>query len=110
MLEERGLKSAVPWYLEGFSARSGIATTFEVEPGLGRLPRDAELALFRVLQESLTNVHRHSGSHTAHVRLSMTSDMGILEMEDNGKSASPTPGAIEPGLDGSAGGRLAWHE
>ncbi len=85
MLEEMGLKSAIPWYLDGFSARSGIKTTFEVQTTFGRLPRESELALFRVLQEGLTNVHRHSGSSTAHVRLSARGAMVILEIEDRGK-------------------------
>ena len=51
MLEEMGLKSAIPWYLDGFSSRSGIKTTFEVATEFDRLPRESELALFRVLQE-----------------------------------------------------------
>ncbi len=88
MLEEMGLKSAIPWYLDGFSSRSGIKTTFAVEANFARLPRDRELALFRVLQESLTNVHRHSGSKTATVRLSTQDGMGILEVEDTGKGVS----------------------
>lgn len=85
MLEEMGLKSAIPWYLDGFSARSGIKTTFTADTSFGRLPRDAELALFRVLQESLTNVHRHSGSKTAEVRLTTSEGERILEIEDKGK-------------------------
>jgi PAS domain S-box-containing protein len=85
MLEEIGLKSAIPWYLEGFSERSGIKTTFEVQSGLGRLSRDSELALFRVLQESLTNVHRHSGSCTAGVQLLAKDDRCVLVIEDKGK-------------------------
>ncbi len=88
MLEEMGLPSAIPWYLDGFSARSGITATFEVQADFGRFPRDSELALFRVLQESLTNVHRHSGSQTAHVRLLMKEGMGVLEIEDKGKGIS----------------------
>jgi PAS domain S-box-containing protein len=88
MLEEMGLKSAIPWYLDGFSARSGIKTTFSVEADFARLPRDRELALFRVLQESLTNVHRHSGSKTATVRLLTQDNMGILEIEDTGTGVS----------------------
>ena len=88
MLEEMGLESAIPWYLDGFSARSGIKTDLTVQPDFGRLPRDSELALFRVLQESLTNVHRHSGSQTAHVRLSRTAGMAALEIEDTGKGIS----------------------
>jgi PAS domain S-box-containing protein len=85
MLEEIGLKSAIPWYLDGFSARSGIKATFEVHGEFGRLPRDAELGLFRVLQESLTNVHRHSESPTAHIRLSMRDGVSVLEVKDEGK-------------------------
>src|ERR1700687_4739539 len=69
MLEEMGLKSAISWYLDGFSKRSGIHTTFEIAPEFKRLPRHVETAIFRVLQESLTNVHRHSGSDVANVRL-----------------------------------------
>src|SRR6266849_1451187 len=69
MLEEFGLKSAISWYLEGFAKRSGIKSTFDVPPDFERLDPDVELAMFRVLQESLTNVHRHSGSSTADVRL-----------------------------------------
>jgi PAS domain S-box-containing protein len=89
MLEEMGLKSAIPWYLDGFSSRSGVKTTFEVQTEFVRLPRESELALFRVLQEGLTNVHRHSGSPTAHVRLLVKDGMGILEIEDNGKGIRP---------------------
>ncbi len=84
MLEEMGLKSAIPWYLDGFSSRSGIKTTFEVPTEFDRLPRESELALFRVLQEGLTNVHRHSGSPTAHVRLLTRDGMAILEIVDQG--------------------------
>jgi len=89
MLEEMGLKSAIPWYLDGFSARSGIKTTLEVASDFTRLPRGAELALFRVFQESLTNVHRHSGSPTAEVRLFLKGGMGVLEVRDQGKGLPP---------------------
>jgi PAS domain S-box-containing protein len=85
MLDEMGLKSAIPWYLDGFSKRSGVATTFEVSGDFERLPREIELALFRVLQECLTNVHKHSGSTTARVRLSGTDGMAVLEIADSGK-------------------------
>src|ERR1700722_19409720 len=88
MLEEMGLKSAIPWYLDGFSARSGIKASFAAEADFGRLARDRELALFRVLQESLTNVHRHSGSQTAQVRLLVKDGKGVLEIEDKGKGVS----------------------
>src|SRR5580704_18030148 len=84
MLEELGLKSAIPWYLEGFTKRSGIKTTFEVSPTFDRIPGDLELALFRVLQESLTNVHRHSGSPTATVRLLTENRCVLLQIIDEG--------------------------
>ena len=85
MLEEMGLKSAIPWYLDGFSKRSNIQTTFVADPEFGRLPAEVELALFRILQESLTNVHRHSGSSTATIRLSMEDGTALLEVRDMGK-------------------------
>ena len=90
MLEEMGLKSAIPWYLDGFSARSGILATFKASAEFDRLQTDAELALFRVLQESLTNIHRHSGSPTAHIRLWTREGMVFLEIRDQGKGLSPS--------------------
>ena len=85
MLEELGLKSAIHWYLEGFEKRSGIAVHFEADPDFERLPRDAELVLFRVLQEALTNVHKHSGSPSARIHLSRSNGAAILEVSDKGK-------------------------
>lgn len=85
MLEEMGLKSAISWYLDGFTKRSGITATLDISPEFGRLPADAETAFFRVLQESLTNIHRHSGSETAHVRLFDKDGTTVLEVSDQGK-------------------------
>lgn len=93
MLEEMGLESAIPWYVDGFSARSGIDTEFEVRGYVGRLHRDAELAFFRVLQESLTNIHRHSDSPTAEVRLLTEGGNIVLEIQDHGKGIAP--GSVE---------------
>ncbi len=90
MLEEMGLKSAISWYLDGFSKRSGIHTTFEIASDFDRLPRHVETAIFRVLQESLTNVHRHSGSEVARVRLFNKSGATVLEIIDEGKGM-PAP-------------------
>lgn len=90
LLEEMGLRSAIPWYLEGFTARSGIRVSFDVPADFARLSRDSELALFRVLQEGLTNVHRHSGSPTAHVELSTNEGMAILAVKDDGKGIPST--------------------
>jgi signal transduction histidine kinase len=89
MLEEMGLKTAMPWYLDGFAKRSGIRTTLESPHTLGRLSRDVELAIFRILQESLTNVHRHSGSETAHVRVFIKDGAVNIEVKDTGKGIPP---------------------
>ena len=85
MLEEMGLKTAIPWYLDGFAQRSGIKTKFEISSEFGRLDRNVELALFRVLQESLTNVHRHSGSPEATIRLALENGEFVLEISDKGQ-------------------------
>jgi signal transduction histidine kinase len=84
VLDELGLAYAVEWYAEGFSARSGIAVAVDVPHALERLPWDVELTLFRILQEALTNVHRHSGSSSAQIVLARTCDSVVLEIEDQG--------------------------
>ena len=112
LLEELGLKSAISWYVDGFTKRSGIQTRLEIPRALGRLPRDAELALFRILQESSTNVHRHSGSRTAIVRLLLRDARLILEVTDQGKGI-PTANLEESGEDwtGALGvGLRGMHE
>ena len=85
LLEELGLASAAKWYVEGFASRSGINVLVEISPDLGRLGSDTELALFRILQECLTNIHRHSGSKTATVRIDTDSSQARLEVSDQGK-------------------------
>lgn len=85
MLEEMGLKSAIPWYLDGFTKRSGVETTFDIPSSFPRLPRDVELAIFRALQESLTNVHRHAESPTADVRIFMEESTVVMQISDKGK-------------------------
>jgi PAS domain S-box-containing protein len=85
MLEEMGLKTAVPWYLDGFAQRSGIKADFEASSAFGRLDRGIELALFRVLQESLTNIHRHSGATRAKIRLDTGDNTFVVEVSDNGR-------------------------
>jgi PAS domain S-box-containing protein len=97
MLEEMGLKSAISWYLDGFTKRSGIQTVLKISPDFQRLANDVELAMFRVLQESLTNVHRHSGSPTAQVDLSVEHGYVTLEIRDQGAGLPST--AEEPGPD-----------
>ena len=69
MLDEAGLGDAIRHYLDGFAERTGIEVDLKVSPDLGRLPQDIETALFRVVQESLTNIQRHSGSFTAAIQI-----------------------------------------
>jgi len=85
LIDEVGLISALRWYATGFSKRSGIAVQLELPELLGRLPIAAETALFRIVQESLTNVLRHSGSSVAKVRLVRDTRCVTLEIEDRGK-------------------------
>ena len=90
MLEEAGLGTAAVWYVDGFTKRSGIETTLDIPPDFIRVPREVELTIFRVLQESLTNVHRHSGSQVAHVRLYVSDGSLNLEIKDEGKGIPST--------------------
>jgi PAS domain S-box-containing protein len=85
MLDEIGLSSALPMYIEGFAKRSKLKVSFDVPEDLGRLPQDCELTLFRAVQECLTNIHRHSGSSTATVTLSCTGGEVQLEVKDSGR-------------------------
>jgi PAS domain S-box-containing protein len=85
LLEEVGLESALRWYIDGFSERSNIKVALELPEDLGRLSRELELATFRVIQECLTNVHRHSGSATASIRIVRSPSDIYLEVRDEGK-------------------------
>ena len=85
LLDEVGIASAARWYAEGFAKRSGIELVTDIPDDVGRLPRPAELVVFRVLQESLTNIHRHSKSLRAEVSLRSTPSSAILRVRDYGK-------------------------
>jgi signal transduction histidine kinase len=89
LLDETGFASAARWYVEGFAKRSGIQTSLDVPENLGRLSEAVELALFRVLQESLTNVHRHSKSPRADVSLRLSTEQVVLRVRDYGKGIPP---------------------
>jgi signal transduction histidine kinase len=90
LLDEMGLPSALQWYADGFTQRSGISVDLKTSPNeFGRLPDDMEIALFRTVQESLTNIHRHSGSQTARIRLSRTAEAVDVEISDAGKGVPP---------------------
>jgi two-component system NarL family sensor kinase len=100
LLDECGLASAVHWYAEGFQKRSGIKLEVEVDSDLPRLPGDAETTLFRVVQESLTNVHRYSGSSSAKIRISKDSGEVRLDVIDYGHGIKS--GTARAKLDGQA--------
>jgi len=100
LLDECGLASAVHWYTEGFEKRSGIKLEVSISPDLPRLPADAETTLFRVVQESLTNVHRYSGSSSAKIKVSNNSGEVRLEIIDYGHGSKT--GAARARLDGTA--------
>src|SRR6267143_867114 len=85
LLDELGLVSALKEYVEGFSERSGIKLELEIQSGFGRLPQEVETALFRIVQESLTNIQRHSGSETAEIHLREGTDGVALEIMDHGR-------------------------
>jgi len=85
LLDEVGLPSALEWYISGFSERSQIKVELDLPQDLGRFRHDVELALFRIVQETLTNVHRHSESPTAKVTLSKSPSQVRLKVEDCGK-------------------------
>jgi len=85
MLDEAGFTSAAQWYVTGFSQRSGIKVRMDFSPEVARLPDTIEIALFRVLQESLTNVHRHSGTSEVEVCFRRDAQAAILEVRDYGR-------------------------
>ncbi len=85
LLDEVGFSSAAKWYVQGFSERSGVEVKMEIPDRLGRLPRSLELGLFRVLQESLTNIHRHSKSARAEVALQAFPEKIVLRVRDYGR-------------------------
>ncbi len=89
LLDELGLDTALRGFVEGFSARSEIQVSLNLPPNMGELSRDIQLAIFRVVQESLTNIHRHSGSRSASIHLTMTPDRLTLEIADQGRGMAP---------------------
>jgi two-component system NarL family sensor kinase len=89
LLDEVGLASALRSFLEGFTERSKIQVSLIIPDDFGRLPRDLETAVFRIVQEALTNVHRHSGSATAKVRITRRDTQVLVEVADRGKGIPP---------------------
>lgn len=120
MLDDRGLAPALAGYAEGFAERSGIAVKLDLTPDLGRLPKEVELMLFRVVQESLTNIHHHSGSRTATIRLARYPQDIVLQVRDQGSGMgelNPDGGPVRIGVGIAGmrervrqiGGRLQIH-
>jgi PAS domain S-box-containing protein len=110
LLDEAGLTQALRWYVDGFTKRTKISVDFQVPDELGRLLRDMEIALFRIVQECLTNVYRHSGSQIARVRLEKKPTAIFLSVSDQGKGMAesaftgqnPLPANFGVGLRGMA--------
>jgi signal transduction histidine kinase len=88
-LDEMGLLSALQWCAAGFSERSGITVALELPEAFERLSLDTETALFRIVQESLTNIHRHAGSESARIRLAHDAETLVLEIIDAGHGIPP---------------------
>jgi signal transduction histidine kinase len=101
LLDEIGLLSALRWLADGLRQRSGIAIKLEFPETMGRLPPEHELAIFRVAQEALTNVHRHSKSPSVTIRLFERGEALILEVEDVGHGIL-VGGAVGRIADGAA--------
>src|ERR1700723_1558573 len=89
LLDESGLYSAISWYLQGLQERSGLEVQLDISKEFGRLPRELELVIFRLVQECLTNIHRHSESETASIRIAHESNQITLDIRDQGKGMSP---------------------
>ncbi|MGB9460336.1 MAG: ATP-binding protein [Candidatus Acidiferrum sp.] len=88
LLDENGLSEAIRWYTQGLAERSGLSIEVTASESFGRLDADMELAIFRIVQECLTNIHRHSGSKTATIRLLRSQDTVSVEVQDEGKGIS----------------------
>lgn len=85
MLDVEGLSVTLKWFAEGFTRRSVIAVTVEADEAIGRFPQQIEISVFRIVQEALTNIHRHSGSTSAEIRLLREVSVLTLEVEDHGR-------------------------
>ncbi|HKW23445.1 MAG TPA: PAS domain S-box protein [Ktedonobacterales bacterium] len=104
MLDDIGLAAAISWYVEGFARRSGLHIQMEATTDLGRLPAQVETSLYRIVQEALSNVHLHSGSKSARIRLNKRGNAVWLRIQDRGRgmpAAITQNGAREDGVEGA---------
>ena len=119
LLDESGLISAVRWYVDGFSQRSGVRVDLVLSSESCRFLREVETALFRIMQECLSNIHKHSGSPTANIRLAFDELHVVMDIRDYGKgmpTAAPggkrrqdVPSWSRTDGDARTCGAIAWH-
>jgi PAS domain S-box-containing protein len=102
MLDDIGLAAAISWYVEGFARRSGLRIQMEAPTDLGRLPAQVETSLYRIVQEALSNVHLHSGSKSARIRLNKRGDAVWLRIQDRGRGMPAAIAHNEAGGNGAA--------
>jgi PAS domain S-box-containing protein len=108
LLDEVGLLSALRWYLEGLTKRSGIETSLDVEPAeFPRLTPELETAIFRITQEALTNVYRHSGAQKAAVTLTQQDTQVVVKIRDHGKGVEGPIAELQPGSIGIGMGGMS---
>ena len=88
MLDEAGISSALSWYVQGLGERSGLKVDLRIADNFGRLPSEMELLIFRLVQECLTNIHRHSGSKTAQIEVEREGESVRVAVEDQGSGMS----------------------
>jgi PAS domain S-box-containing protein len=96
LLDEVGLLSALSWYMEGLTKRSGIETSFEVQPDFPRLVPELETAIFRIVQEALTNVFKHSEARKVWINLSRRDNQMIVSVRDDGKGIKKRTADLQP--------------
>ena len=89
LLDEVGLESTLRWYVDGFTQRSGLKVDLQISVGPERLPQATELTVFRLVQECLANIHRHSGSKSASIHIESQNGRLSLEVKDAGKGIPP---------------------
>jgi two-component system sensor histidine kinase UhpB len=89
LLDEVGLSSALSWYVQGLAERSSLEIDLNISENLGRLPAEMELVIFRLVQECLTNIHRHSESKIALIRVEREENTVHIKVEDQGRGMSP---------------------
>jgi signal transduction histidine kinase len=89
LLDEFGLLSALTHFAEGFSRRSGIRIELDIPQDLGRFNTEVETAMFRVVQQSVANIHRHSGAFAAEIQIEADAEQVCVQVRDHGRGITP---------------------